>query len=247
MASPAAVAKAIGARLRALADPDLRIKYQRLVPGARVLGVSVPELRELAAQVRRDEKGLSLDDACAILDRFARAPVREHMLVGIILVSRFGRAVRAIDWSRIERWARSLDNWEACDQLASNVAAPVLDAHPELAARLAKLAASRNPWTRRFAVASAADLTHAGRGRVDVVFDICERLVDAPDPMIQTALGWALREASKADQAATLSFLETMKSRLPPRTLREAAKKMAPANRRRLLNERSLGADAGTP
>ena len=221
-----ALAREIRQALDDAADPVLRQKYQRLVPGARVLGVSVPALRELAARTKKAYPELALNDTADLLDVYAKTPIREEMLVGIFLLARFGRHVEALPWKRLERWSASLDNWETCDQLAANIAARIVHAHAEHVPALLKLAKAKDPWVRRFALATSADLTHKGRGNATVAFDVCRQLLNDESPMIQTAIAWALREASKADPDATQAFLERHGARMRPRTLKEASAKL---------------------
>ncbi len=236
--TPTALAKWIRQRLDALADDATRQKYERLVPGAKVLGVSVPTLRALAAQVKKEQAGLTLDDACDLMTRLCASQVREEMFVGIFVLGRFGKSVRTIPWHRIEDWVPSLDNWETCDQLASNVASAVVAADPKLAARLVRFAKSKSRWARRFAVATAADLTHAGRGLTEPAFRVCTEVLQDEDAMVQTSIGWAIREASKADETAAFEFLIGARSRMRPRTVREASAKLTSAHRKTLLEAR---------
>ena len=162
----AGLAGEIRQALEASADDATRRKFERIVPGAEVLGVRVPEVRAVAARIRSEHPELTLDAACALLDRFANRPIREEMLVGIFVLARFGKAVEGVRWTRIAGWTRSLDNWEVCDQLAANVAARVVHANPKYVASLTRLAAARNPWVRRFALVTHRPDGGGGGGAV---------------------------------------------------------------------------------
>ena len=53
--------------------------------------------------------------------------------------------------------------------------------------------------------------------------------------MIEKALGWALREASKSDAAAVASFLAEWKGKASRRVLREGSEKLDESTRAVLL------------
>ena len=55
------------------------------------------------------------------------------------------------------------------------------------------------------------------------------------DKMIQKALGWVLREASKSDAGAVTEFLTAWKGKASQRVLREGSEKLDPATRTALL------------
>lgn len=226
--------RTIRKRLDAEADADVRKSFERLVPGAKILGVRVPALRSLAAEVKKQNPALSIDAACDLLDRLCRDRVREEVLVGTFLLARFGKSVALVPWKRIEAWLAAVDNWETCDQLAMGVAAPVLAASAAPAAPLVRLARSKHRWTRRFAVATAAALNQQGRRMTAPAFAVCAVVAADEDAMVQKAVAWAIREASKQDERAAFEFLEKARRTMPPRVLREAAEKLSPSLRARL-------------
>lgn len=222
------------ARLAALAAPAVKEKLARLVPGAKTLGVKVPALRELARAFYDEHEGLTLDQAADLLDRLAASGVREEILVGTFVLGRFRKRVEALPWARVERWLDAIDNWETCDQLASNVAGAIVAKAPALVDALVALTRSPNLWRRRFAVATAVTLNQKGRRLAAETLRVCEPLLEDRERMVQKAVGWALREASEVDEALVVALLMKHRARIPARLLTEASEKLAPAHRRRL-------------
>lgn len=223
-------------RLQALADPETRKKVERSVPGAKILGVKVPELRELAKVLRARHRQMILDEACDLMDELCKERIREEILVGIFLLGRFGKRIEELPWSRLEGWLEAIDNWETCDQLASNVAGRIAGAHLEVVDRLIELTAAENPWIRRFALATASDLNHHGRSFPQQTLRVCEPLLDDPARTVSMAVGWAIREASKKDGEAVFEFLRLHRDAMPRRVLREASAKLAPEWKQELLS-----------
>jgi len=219
--------------LAGAADAAYRGQIEMLVPGIRTLGVRVPRIRALAADLDRDA-ALDVESAMDVLDSACADGSRDEILLGIFLLARFHKALPALPWPRIAGWLAAVDNWETCDQLAMTIAAPAVAANDDLLAQLKMLARDRNLWARRFALATAAALTQKGRGRTDACLEIAALLVRDAEPMVQKALAWALREASEAEPDAVAALLRQHKAALSPRVLREASEKLPAAVRAKL-------------
>jgi 3-methyladenine DNA glycosylase AlkD len=222
-------------QLTAAADPETQAKMQRAVPGARILGVSVPTIRQQVLDFRQAHPQLTLEETCALMDEFCQSRGREEMLFGIFLLGRFGKRVNSLSWSRLEPWLAALDNWEVCDQLASAVSGPLVAANLTLVDRLVELTASPNLWQRRFALATACELNHKGRAHPAETLRICLLLLGDREPMVRKAVGWALKEASKQRPEVVYAFLLEHHRQLHPSVLREAAEKLSDDQRATLL------------
>jgi 3-methyladenine DNA glycosylase AlkD len=224
----------IGRQLDGAGEPAYRQQIERLVPGIRTRGVRVPKIRALVAAFAKEFKP-AFDDGCALLDLAAANGSRDEMLFGSFLVARSKKALRALPWSRLKKWSAALDNWETCDQLAMAVAGPLVAADLALVRELETMAQAKRLWQRRFAVATAATLNQRGQSHPEATLAVCRHVVGDPEPMVQKALAWAVRETCKSDPGLAHAFLVRHKRALPPRVLKDAAAKLAPADRRRLL------------
>lgn len=234
-ASAAALVRSVRAWLRETADPAVRAALETLIPGARAVGVKVPVLRARVAALRREHRDLPLATLADAMDRFAAGRVREELLIGTFWLARYGRAMAALPWSRLEAWIPALDNWETCDQLAMNVAARVVAADPALLRPLRRLAGARSEWTRRFALATASALNQKGRVQVAGTLAICGPLVADGSAQVRKAVGWALREASRHDPAAVEAFLREHRDRAHRSVVREGSAKLPAARRAALI------------
>jgi 3-methyladenine DNA glycosylase AlkD len=221
-------------QIDAAVDDTYRLTLQRLVPGARVRGVRVPRLRAMAAALARRRDALDAEQLCALMDQVSREGWREELLVVTFALARAPKTLGLLGWPRVQAWLPAIDNWETCDQLATNVAAPLVAASPALWRELDRLAASPRNWERRFALATVVGLNQRGRRHAAQALKLVARLTGDADPMVQKAVGWALREVSQVDAAATFAFLDEHKDALGARLLRESASKLA-ATRRRAL------------
>lgn len=217
------------------ADPVTKEKVSRLVSGAKAIGVTVPKLRQLAADFRRNHAELTLENACELMDMLCRNRCREEILFGIFFLGRYGKAIASLEWKWVEKWIDALDNWETCDQLASIVGGPMVAAHLHYIDNLVKLAKSNNLWKRRFAAATVSEINHKGRVYPKETFRVCSLLLSDPEPMVWKAVGWAIREITKKDEATAYRFLQENRKRISSSLLREASKKLLLQHRQKLL------------
>jgi 3-methyladenine DNA glycosylase AlkD len=218
-------------QLTRAADEDTRAKLVRMIPGAIALGVPVPKLRELAASLATQNAGLSLEELCDLMDSLCHGRCREEILLGTFVMGRRKKLLPAIPWKRIDRWVNALDNWETCDQLASNVIGFVVAAHLEHVDQLFEWTKSETLWRRRCALATASTLNQKGRLYPQESLRVCLPLLNDPEPMVQKAVAWVIREVSKKDEVAAFEFLSKHRSKAHHRVLREASEKLTDKHR----------------
>ena len=128
-------------RLRALSDPPYADFQRKLTPGLApdaFLGVRVPALRKLAAEVKKE--GLRE----AFLDELPHGYYDENLLHAILLSGEkdYGRCIE-----RIDAFLPYVDNWAVCDTLRPKVFA---GHHRELLPECERWVRSRETYTVRF-------------------------------------------------------------------------------------------------
>ena len=214
-----------------LSHRDSTYRIRDLVPTrGEVIGVRVPEIRKLATRFRRAKPELTLETGARLLDRAAEDRSREEILFAVFVLATYRRELSRALWERVDRWIEALDNWETCDQLATNVAGEIVSRDLSLVEDLVAWTSSPNRWRRRFAVATTTVLNQRGRRHPAETFRVCRPLVEDADPLVQKAVAWAIREASKHDEEAAFDFL-TRHPSARTRIVREASAKLSPAHR----------------
>jgi 3-methyladenine DNA glycosylase AlkD len=221
-------------RLEAAAEPDVRASLKRLVPNAKILGVKVPEIRSLANAWSK-EHPLDFETSVSPLTALCGDDLREEILFGAFLLARQKKQLRQIRWSDINEWLDHIDNWETCDQLASNVVATSVAENPALRRPLRVLTQAESVWRRRFAVSTAASLNHRGRFLPELTLDICQDLMRDENASIRKAVGWAIRELSKKDEEIAFAFLLAHRDDLATAMIRESSEKLSDERRKQLL------------
>ncbi|MBI3959186.1 MAG: DNA alkylation repair protein [Chloroflexi bacterium] len=225
-------------QLLSLVEPDYATKIQQLVPSQwSVLGVRVPKLRALAADLKKRHPRVSTADLIPLIDLTFAGRCREEVLCAIFwLASSIKKEPAAPLWAAIDGWIKQVADWEVCDQLAMGVAAPIVAENPRRVADLVDWTGSPNPWRRRFTVATAAAMNQKGRSNVAATLQICAHLLQDDAPTVRKAVGWALREASEKEPRAVFGFLYEHKAEAERSILREGSEKL-PAEQRALILE----------
>lgn len=128
--------------------------------------------------------------------------------------------------------AERIDRAELVDIAAEElVGAPMLDGST---GPLFALAKSDVPWVRRIAV--VATLAFVKQGDAEVPLAVAGRLVREKGDVVQSALGWVLREVGKrASEPALVAFLEQQGRFLTPAALATATEHLPAAERDRIL------------
>ena len=126
------------------------------------------------------------------------------------------------------------NNWDLIDvSVYKIIGAQLFGSGAEL---LFGLAESCNLWEQRAAVVST--LYFIKRGKLDVTFALCEKLLSHPHDLMHKACGWMLREAGKQDEAALCAFLDKFAAVMPRTMLRYSVEKLSPHKRTFYMKKR---------
>ena len=216
-------------------DTITKEKTVRLTSGAKCIGVTVPKIKELVKNYKQEFAELDFQNACEIADEFFIGKCREEILLSIFMLAGQKKKLTEIKWERIDNWLSSLDNWETCDQLSSNIVTPILVKKTDLIKNLFQLTKSDNKWKRRFAVATAANINHGGRAFPKETFEISKPLLTDKEKEVTKAVGWAIREISKKCPKETFNFLEENIGQISKGLLKEASELLPEKERNEIM------------
>jgi 3-methyladenine DNA glycosylase AlkD len=92
---------------------------------------------------------------------------------------------------------------------------------------------------RRASLISQILLFREGKGDKELFFRLAEEMIEEREFFIRKAIGWTLREMSKADPQAAFDFLLRVKDRASGLTLREGAKRLPDEMRNKVVESLS--------
>jgi 3-methyladenine DNA glycosylase AlkD len=221
-------------RLRELAGPERAKTSQSFFKtgpgdygeGDRFLGVTVPQIRRVAAEFRE----LSM----ARIEKLLHSRWHEERLLALVIATgQYARheARRAALFRLYLKNLVHINNWDLVD-----LSAPlIVGAHLRERSRslLRRLARSRSLWQRRVAIVATQYFIR--KGEFDETLRLAKMLLRDEHDLIHKATGWMLREVGKRDRAALEGFLDDHAAEMPRTMLRYAIERFPPRLRRRYL------------
>ncbi len=225
------LAAQVMSRLEAAANPKRAAKGASYTPtGARIIGVTVPDMRRAARDAARELKdappGAVLALARALID--TRTLEGRHAAYEVLGRHRGVRA--ALDAPAVESLGRGMDNWASVDSYCGLVSGPAWLERRIGDGVIEEWARSEDRWWRRAALVSSTVLNKkslGGSGDTRRTLNVCRMLVADYDDMVVKGLSWALRELVPWDKPAVARFLEEHDGVIAARVKREVRNKLA--------------------
>lgn len=223
-------------RLREVGD-EARARGARayLKSDLEFIGVAAAPLRAVARGFLGDHPELRGGRLAELARELYGTPVFELRAVAVALLERRVKELGVDDLGLVEELLRRSETWALVDWLATKVAAPVVDLHPERAAPvLRRWARDESFWLRRASLLALLPALRAGGGDFGLFASLAAPLLVEREFFIRKAIGWVLREVGKKRPRLTADFLAAHIHEVSGLTLREGCKYLPEADRREL-------------
>jgi len=195
--------------------------------GDRFLGITVPELRKLAAEYQ----GITPTEAVQLL----RSPIHEERLLALlILVRSFSKGDERFKEKIYHLYlgnTQYINNWDLVDASAAHIVGAFLMEKNKKP--LYALAQSSDLWERRIAI--MATFRFIKGGEFAETLKIARMLLSDTEDLIHKAGGWMLREVGKRHRATEEQFLKAHYKKMPRTMLRYAIERFPEHRRQRYL------------
>lgn len=177
--------------------------------------------------------------ALALIEQ--RASQTKHAGI-LVLRELLGDHLRATDLASFERLFAGghLDDGALVDAFGVQVLGTLLQrvrGRAEICRALATWRNAETPWQRRAACAALTTLAPLGDaacpGLAQLIFHMCSAIVWSPDRVDQTAVGWLVRELSRAEPTRVEAFVRRHARLMSRECVRLAVEKLA--NKHELL------------
>jgi 3-methyladenine DNA glycosylase AlkD len=184
-------------RLNALADPDKLPGVDRYAirPDAKVLGIRVPKIRELAKEIRKDH---------ALAEQLWTSGIHEGRLLATMIAD-----PKQFTPEKMDEWAQSFDAWDVCDQACSNVFRKTRFAYE----KVVDWCERDEEFVKRAGFALMATLAVHDKKAADVLFmallPLIEREADDERNFVKKAVNWALRQIGKRNLTLNAEAIQT--------------------------------------
>ena len=138
------------------------------------------------------------------------------------------------DFYLFESWLyKYVNNYGLCDDLCKHALGEIICQHPSFISKLYQWIKEETFWVRRGAPVTLIYLAK----RVDILdisFNICKKLFDDKEDLVQKGFGWLLKELSENYGDKVFNFLYKYKEKIPRVAFRYAVEKM-PGEKRQIL------------
>jgi 3-methyladenine DNA glycosylase AlkD len=217
------------AELRALGDEAKAVEAAAYHKAKRVyLGVSVPEIDELAKGWRAD---LDVEGRLELAQALWATDIHEARVAAAKLLTQ--ARIRPDDgaWRLIASWVPDFNGWAIADQVMK-AGEKRLVADPSRLDEVETWLVHPSFWVRRAALVGTLPWTHLRNPKPDElalrerILGWLERLADDRDGFVQKAIGWWLRDLSKHEPQRVRDWLEAHGARLKPFARREALRRI---------------------
>jgi 3-methyladenine DNA glycosylase AlkD len=185
------------------------------------LGLPTPVQRSVARAALRELPAPDEADVVALTTACWAMPEREYQYAGCDYAIRHAPGCGPGFLGHARTLLLTKSWWDTVDALAANVVGPLVRAHPGLVTVMDDWIDDDDDWLVRTAIIHqlhAKDGTDAAR-----LFGYCSRRAADREFFVRKAIGWALREYSKTDADAVVTFVATH-GELSPLSAREAMK-----------------------
>ena len=209
---PAGFVAATRDGLATLADPAYLAGQRRVAPGVgQLLGVRLPLLESVQRALAHELQGVRAARLLPVAEALARDPLGELRWFACWLLGRILPDDPERAWQVLRRLAAQAGDWITVDTLAT-IMGPGILREPYRWAELEQLVYSPSRWERRLVGSTVATIPFADRvaGRTP---DVAARglalvglLIGDPEPDVQKALSWALRNLAAVDPAGVSEF-----------------------------------------
>ena len=180
--------------------PTFALRSLQIVPngygeGDMLYGVPVPLLRKIA----KEHRSVSLKTC----EKLLQQSLHEARYMALVLLNeKLPKNPHEVLEIYLQN-TKFIDNWDLVDISAPHIVGKfcLQTGNNDV---ILNLADKENLWENRIAVVATLPLIKSGQ--FALTFQLCERFLRHPHPLIHTACGWMLREISKRDAESVLSF-----------------------------------------
>ena len=202
-------------------------------------GIPVPFMEKMAKNFKRANKGIDKNSVFELTERLWNSEYHQEKTLAIKLLQQFSEILDFGSMPRLDRMLSESTGWDHVDGIATHLVDTVLRKDQRAYGYLKKWSESENFWMRRAALISQILLFREGKGDKQLFFSFAERMIEEKEFFIRKAIGWALREMSKADPDVVFDYLIKVRSRASGLTLREGGKLLSESKRKTLLKASS--------
>ena len=214
---------------------------ERAINGKRYLksphkffGVSLPVTGMIAKEFRKLNPKAEKKFIIALVNNLWNSEYHDEKKLGLRILQFFPEHLDYSVMPFLEKMLQQSTGWDFVDDISIHLIGTVLEKDKRVYDYLKKWSRSENFWMKRSSLISQILLFRNGRGDKELFFKFAEKMISEKEFFIRKAMGWCLREISKATPEDAFKFLIKIKGRASGLTMREGSKRL-PEHKKTLI------------
>ncbi len=189
-------------------------------------GVSVPFIGKIAGEFRKSDKERDPAYILELTGRLWCSEYHEEKTLAIKILEYYSEHLNINTMPMLEEMLEQSTGWDHVDGISIHLVGSILEKNKKAYKYLKKWSRSDNFWMRRASLISPILLFRYGRGDQKLFFGFAGKMISEKEFFIRKAIGWTLREISKANPDKVFDFLMKTKDMASGLTLKEGSKRL---------------------
>lgn len=212
-------------KLKADSNKDRAINEKKYLKSPyKFFGVSVPFTDKMAKEFKKANKDAGRDYVIGLTGILWDSEYHDEKRLGLRILQSYPEYLDYSVMPLLEKMLRQSTGWDFVDDISIHLAGTILEKDKRVYDYLKKWSRSENFWMKRASLISQILLFRNGRGDKKLFFKFAEEMISEKEFFIRKAMGWCLREISKAAPEDAFKFLMKIKGRASGLTLREGSR-----------------------
>jgi len=219
------------------ADRERAVNEKRYLKSPyKFFGVSLPFTDKMAKEFRRANKDAGRDYVIALAGALWDSEYHDEKRLGLRILQFHPEYLDYSAMPMLEEMLMQSTGWDFVDDISIHLVGTVLEKDKKVYGYLKRWSSSDNFWMRRASLISQVLLFRHNRGDKRLFFGFAGKMLHEKEFFIRKAIGWCVREMSKASPDEAFDFLMQIRDRASGFTLREGAKRL-PSRQREMVQK----------
>ena len=224
--------------MKAGGDPERAVnEKQYLKSPFRFFGTSLPFTEKTARAFKKENPVLDRKSVVELSKMLWASKYHDEKRLALRILRCYPEHHDLLLMPMLEAMLMHSPTWDLVDDISIHLVGAVLEKDGKACRYLERWSGSENFWMRRASLISQILLLRRGRGDKALFFRCAEKMTGDKEFFIRKAIGWGIREMSKADPASAFDFLMKIRVRASGLTLREGAKRLPEEMRKTILQK----------
>ncbi|WP_299919001.1 DNA alkylation repair protein [uncultured Roseobacter sp.] len=177
-------------------------------------GVRAPEMKREITDLKTNFALLDVEQKIELAKRLISSGYGEQKTVALALLEQASDYFSPNQFGLLEALIRGLHGWSKIDAYTGSLLRLILQAHDaELINLLRSWNNDNDPWLRRASVVIFTRKVAKSGLYKDVALANCDSLIDDREHLVQTGVGWCLRDLMRWDKEELLSYVVDLRNK----------------------------------